>query len=116
MATGTGKTLTSLAAAVNCHKTIGRLALVILVPYLHLVEQWEQNCREFGFYPIKCSGEHKNWQRSGNGKKNAIAGYGVYIVEKSKINTANIVFFSRRNDTKRAKIMLSDYQFCSFPQ
>ena len=62
MATGTGKTLTSLAAAVDCHKTIGRLALVILVPYLHLLEQWEQNCKEFGFYPIKCSGAHRNWQ------------------------------------------------------
>lgn len=62
MATGTGKTLTSLAAAVNCYKKIGRLALVILVPYLHLLEQWEQNCKEFGFYPIKCSGAHRNWQ------------------------------------------------------
>ena len=62
MATGTGKTLTSLAAAVNCYKKIGRLALVILVPYLHLLEQWEPNCKEIGFYPIKCSGAHKNWQ------------------------------------------------------
>ena len=62
MATGTGKTFTSLAAAVNRFESLGRLALIILVPYLHLLEQWEQNCRKFGFSPILCSGDHARWQ------------------------------------------------------
>ncbi|MBE0449116.1 MAG: DEAD/DEAH box helicase family protein, partial [Actinobacteria bacterium] len=62
MATGTGKTYTSLAAAINRYEHLGRLALIVLVPYLHLLEQWEQNCREFGFTPILCSGEHTKWQ------------------------------------------------------
>ena len=62
MATGTGKTITSLAAATKVYQEHGRLALIILVPYLHLLEQWERNCHQFGFSPILCSGEHGRWQ------------------------------------------------------
>ena len=62
MATGTGKTFTSLAAAINRYEELGRLGLIILVPYLHLLEQWENNCKDFGFQPILCSSEHGKWQ------------------------------------------------------
>jgi len=62
MATGTGKTYTALYAAVNRFEKLGSLFLVILVPYLHLLEQWENNCKKFGFSPILCSGEHGKWQ------------------------------------------------------
>ena len=62
MATGTGKTITSLAAAVSRVKMLGKLSLIILVPYLHLLEQWQRVCEEFGFLPILCSGEHHGWQ------------------------------------------------------
>ena len=61
MATGTGKTYTSLAAAVSRIEALGKLALIIIVPYLHLLEQWQRNCIEFGFSPILCSGEHRGW-------------------------------------------------------
>jgi superfamily II DNA or RNA helicase len=62
MATGTGKTITSLAAATAVYQELGRLVIIILVPYLHLLEQWERNCIQFGFEPILCSGEHGKWQ------------------------------------------------------
>ena len=62
MATGTGKTITSLAAAVKKYHDNRRLAVIILVPYLHLLEQWGKNCRQFGFTPIYCSGNHERWQ------------------------------------------------------
>ena len=61
MATGTGKTITSLAAAVEKYRELGKLALIIVVPYLHLLEQWERNCRDFGFNPVLCSSKHGNW-------------------------------------------------------
>lgn len=61
MATGTGKTATSLMAAINRYETIGKLALVVLVPYIHLLEQWKQDCRKFGFNPVLCSSDHGNW-------------------------------------------------------
>ncbi len=61
MATGTGKTITSLAAAQKRNSILGRIALIIEVPYIHLLHQWKNNCKEFGFSPILCSGDHDNW-------------------------------------------------------
>ncbi|MCX7011002.1 MAG: DEAD/DEAH box helicase family protein [Candidatus Sumerlaeota bacterium] len=60
MATGTGKTTTALAAALRL-ATEKRLALVIFVPFIHLLEQWQRNCQAFGWQPILCSGEHDSW-------------------------------------------------------
>jgi superfamily II DNA or RNA helicase len=61
MATGTGKTLTALACAFDRYQALGKLALIVLVPYLHLLEQWEVHCRTFRFQPILCSGNHNRW-------------------------------------------------------
>ncbi len=61
MATGTGKTITALAAAIERRKALRNLAVIILVPYLHLLEQWQKNCENFGFLPILCSGNHDQW-------------------------------------------------------
>jgi superfamily II DNA or RNA helicase len=61
MATGTGKTITSLAAATGVFERQGRQALVILVPYLHLLDQWENELRRFGYDPLLCSSAHPRW-------------------------------------------------------
>ena len=47
MATGTGKTFTALAAAQKVLKIDKKQALVILVPYLHLLEQWAEETEKF---------------------------------------------------------------------
>ena len=62
MATGTGKTKTSLAAAVAAYRERKKIALVILVPYLHLLEQWVDEVKSFGFSPICCSSENPKWE------------------------------------------------------
>lgn len=61
MATGTGKTYTALSAAVRIREERGRLVIIILVPYMHLLDQWAENCRTFGLSPILCSSAHGNW-------------------------------------------------------
>jgi len=61
MATGTGKTITALAAATAAFEKQGRQMLVILVPYLHLLDQWEDEVRRFGYDPLLCSSEHPRW-------------------------------------------------------
>ncbi len=61
MATGTGKTFTALSAAMDRQSKLERIAVVILVPYLHLLNQWRDNCERFGMYPILCSGNHNKW-------------------------------------------------------
>ena len=62
MATGTGKTFTALAAAKEAQKIKRKLSIVILVPFLHLVDQWDQETRKFGFEPVLCSSDHGKWK------------------------------------------------------
>ncbi|HFC12531.1 MAG TPA: DEAD/DEAH box helicase, partial [Anaerolineae bacterium] len=61
MATGTGKTITALAAAVRLFERAGRLALVVAVPYQHLVDQWRDELVGFGFRPILAYQSKKRW-------------------------------------------------------
>jgi superfamily II DNA or RNA helicase len=52
MATGTGKTLTSLNCVLNEFQKTGKYQTVILVPTTVLVEQWSHECRKFNFREI----------------------------------------------------------------
>lgn len=62
MATGTGKTVTSLQAATRLADLQGgRLALVVAAPYQHLVDQWADSVEEFGLTPIKAYGSRSSW-------------------------------------------------------
>ena len=61
MATGTGKTITSICAAVKLFKSEGRLAFVVLAPFIHLVDQWREDLQKFGFQPIPCYQNRKSW-------------------------------------------------------
>ena len=63
MATGTGKTITAISAAVDVFQLEGRLALVVLVPYKHLVDQWVEELRSVGFQPISCYQSVDLWRR-----------------------------------------------------
>lgn len=49
MATGTGKTITSLNCLYNEYLETGIYRAVILVPTISLVEQWEDECAKFNF-------------------------------------------------------------------
>jgi len=61
MATGTGKTITSLAASVRLFEREKRLALVITVPYQHLVDQWDKESQQFGYRPILAYQSKASW-------------------------------------------------------
>lgn len=52
MATGTGKTFTGLAALAELSKNVARLAVIIVCPYQHLVDQWVDDIKSFGVSPI----------------------------------------------------------------
>ena len=61
MATGTGKTITAFNALSNLMKREERLAVVIVVPYQHLVTQWADEAKEFGIEFIKCFESSNTW-------------------------------------------------------
>lgn len=60
LATGMGKTITALAASVRlCESSIDRessLLILVVVPSLDLIRQWEEAASWFGFRPAVCHG------------------------------------------------------------
>lgn len=62
MATGAGKTITALAAAERLRsQQNGRLALIITVPYQHLVNQWQREADRFGIKSMKAFKSRNSW-------------------------------------------------------
>jgi DNA phosphorothioation system restriction enzyme len=61
MATGTGKTKTSLSAMARLYDRDRRLALIISVPYQHLVDQWHEDAKLFGLQPILAYKRKADW-------------------------------------------------------
>lgn len=65
MATGTGKTLTGLGAITRCSKEHeNNLAVIVVAPYQHLVEQWVEDIERFNIKPIIAysTSSQKNWK------------------------------------------------------
>ena len=68
MATGTGKTITALAASIRLLKEQKRLVLVIACPFQHLVDQWVDEAKRFGFLPIRAYKSKHDWLNKFNQK------------------------------------------------
>jgi hypothetical protein len=61
MATGTGKTITALAASARLFDETQRLAVVITAPYQHLVDQWRAEAEQFAYRPILAYQSKASW-------------------------------------------------------
>ena len=64
METGTGKTYTGLGAVVRLFEEKKRLAIIIVCPYQHLVEQWVEDIELFNMTPTigYSASKQKNWK------------------------------------------------------
>ena len=63
MATGTGKTITSLNCLLEIYKRNGYYKAIILVPTITLVNQWEKECWKFNFGNIiKVYSKNAEWR------------------------------------------------------
>ncbi len=66
MATGTGKTFTGLGAIARLSERVSdKLAVIIVCPYQHLVEQWVEDIAKFNMTPIigYSASSQKDWKR-----------------------------------------------------
>lgn len=81
MATGTGKTITALAAVAELtaiHASNGLpLAVVVLAPYIGLVGQWVAEARRFGVDPIVCHSGARDWRATMGSAASAFAAGGL---------------------------------------
>ncbi|WP_038005199.1 DEAD/DEAH box helicase family protein [Tenacibaculum sp. 47A_GOM-205m] len=63
MATGTGKTITSLNCLLNTYNNEGNYRAIILVPSISLLNQWEKEVKSFNFQNILKVGGGNNWEK-----------------------------------------------------
>lgn len=82
MATGTGKTLTALSAAMLYgRKNPEPLAVVVVCPYVNLCIQWEKDIAAFGINPVSCYDDKDSWiQDLSNEYESLKAGAAKHIV------------------------------------
>lgn len=62
LATGAGKTVTSIYGVVQIAQNLEHLTVVIAVPYQDLADQWCEVLALFNIYPIKCYRSRSNWE------------------------------------------------------
>lgn len=62
MATGTGKTITSLNCLLSLYKDTDCYKAIILVPTIPLVDQWEKECRKFNYNKIYKVSSKTDWK------------------------------------------------------
>ena len=63
MATGTGKTITSLNCLLNLYQEQNYYRAIILVPSIALLNQWEEEVQTFNFRKILKVGGGNNWEK-----------------------------------------------------
>lgn len=85
MATGTGKTITSLLAMHKYYSQRGRVFCIIIAPFKHLVDQWRQECSKFDFNSVLlCYESTKLWEDSLN---RAVRNFNLTISDRAVIIT-----------------------------
>lgn len=92
MATGTGKTYTALAAIARLFSDLNcNLAVIIICPYQHLVEQWKEDIVAFGMKPIVCysASSQRNWRER---LKNAVNSFTLGIQSHFCMVSTNATF------------------------
>ena len=89
MATGTGKTLTGLYGITKLWNEIHKMAIVIVCPYQHLVEQWVEDVKKFNLNPIICYSKYPSWREQVY-RKVKLFNYGT--IDNFTIVTTNATF------------------------
>ncbi len=84
MATGSGKTITALGAATRLFERVGGpLVVVVVAPFLVLVDQWTEVMKSFGLQPIRCAEGVERWRRH--------AESAVYLANRERRTATSLV-------------------------
>lgn len=62
LATGSGKTITSIYGLVKLLEAKKKIFAFIAVPYVNLADQWVDELKNFNIFPIKCYNRKENWE------------------------------------------------------
>lgn len=103
MATGTGKTYTGLGAAVRLFEDKQRVAIIIVCPYQHLVEQWVEDIVKFNMRPTigYSTSKQIDWKRR---LQNDIMDFKLGVINIFCFVTTNATFSSSYVQTQLDKL------------
>ena len=62
MATGTGKTFTAIGCLVELLRKEPRMVVVVTCPFIHLIRQWKDNLKIFGFDCLEAFASSATWE------------------------------------------------------
>lgn len=93
MATGTGKTYTGLGATVRLFSDKGKLAIIIVCPYQHLVEQWVEDILQFNIVPTigYSASKQTDWKKR---LANDVMDFKLDVIKSFCFVTTNATFSS----------------------
>lgn len=93
MATGTGKTFTGLGAAARLFADKKKVAIIIVCPYQHLVEQWVEDIVKFNMSPTigYSASKQTDWKTR---LKNDIMDFKLNVISSFCFITTNATFSS----------------------
>ena len=111
MATGTGKTITSLNCLYEIYDRKGYYKAIILVPTVTLVNQWEEECRKFRFNNIvKVFSKNPFWQdeidRICFNEKYQTDDLQSYIIISTYASYARPKVFEKLNSLDKRRVLL----------
>jgi superfamily II DNA or RNA helicase len=105
LATGAGKTITSIYAAAKTMQDNEGVVLIVAVPYQDLADQWCDELRPFNIYPVRCYGSRAEWEpqiqaylaRNRGGQRESLA---IVVVNKT-LKTQHFQTYARQFDADR---------------
>ena len=94
MATGTGKTYTGLGAVTRLFEEKKRVAIIIVCPYQHLVEQWVEDIELFNMTPTigYSASKQKNWKKR---LENDVLDFSIGIIDSFCFVTTNATYSTK---------------------
>lgn len=112
MATGTGKTITSLNCLLEINNRLGYYKAIILVPTITLVNQWEDECKNFNFSNIIKVYSRGEWKdqlsRSITEERFSSNNESSYIIIATYASYVRPNVFSEINQLSKRALLIAD--------
>ncbi len=110
MATGSGKTIIALSAILRLVKKIQLQVAIVVCPFRHLVTQWDEEARKFGFNPILAFQSRSSWDGLLNSRLSNIDSdkSGFLIIITTNRTFADSAFQSKLKYLPQKTIIVAD--------
>ena len=106
MATGAGKTLAALCAVEAVYDRTGpSLAVIVVVPYLVLAEQWEKVMKQFGMAPTICAYSRASWESQVRAS--------IYLINSKSIPVLSLIVTNKTFSSKHFQDVIAQLKIRS---